>query len=169
MFFVSLLSGCVSLEADYLTIGWFLTLSYPVRHARVYGRIDNTCMHCKWVIFRGCGCECECECECWVEWDHYDVIKWKHFSRYWPFVQGIHRSPVNSPHKGQWRRALVFSLICVWINGWVNNREAGYLRRYRAHYDDTVMGLIECGGESVADEDLPMIHWIHIWVALMCQ
>ena len=27
-----------------------------------------------------------------------DVIKWKHFPRYWPFVRGIHRSPVNSPH-----------------------------------------------------------------------
>ena len=32
---------------------------------------------------------------------HDDVIKWKHFPRYWPFVRGIHRSPVNSPHKGQ--------------------------------------------------------------------
>ena len=70
---------------------------------------------------------------------HDDVIKWKHFPRYWPFVRGIHRSPVNSPHKGQWRGALMFSLICVWINGWVNNREAGDLRRYRAHHDVTVM------------------------------
>ena len=66
---------------------------------------------------------------------HDDVIKWKHFPRYWPFVRGIHRSPVNSPHKGQWRGALVFSLIWAWINGWVNNREAGDLRRQRAHYD----------------------------------
>ena len=70
---------------------------------------------------------------------HDDVIKWKHFPRYWPFVRGIHRSPVNSPHKGQWRGALMFSLICVWINGWVNNREAGGLRRYCAHYDVIVM------------------------------
>ena len=69
---------------------------------------------------------------------HDDVIKWKHFPRNWPFVRGIHRSPLNSPHKGQWRGALMFSLICVWINGWVNNREAGDLRRYRAHYDVTV-------------------------------
>ena len=68
-----------------------------------------------------------------------DVIKWKHFPRYWPFVRGIHRSPVNSPHKGQWRRALLFFFICAWINGWVNNREAGDLRRHRAHYDVTVM------------------------------
>ena len=59
---------------------------------------------------------------------HYDVIKWKHFLRYWPFVRGIHRSPVNSAHKGQWRGALMFPLICVWINGWVTNREAGDLR-----------------------------------------
>ena len=28
---------------------------------------------------------------------HDDVIKWKHFPRYWPFVREIHRSPVNSP------------------------------------------------------------------------
>ena len=70
---------------------------------------------------------------------HDDVIKWKHFPRYWPFVRGIHRSPVNSPHKGQWRGALMFSLICAGINGWVNTREAGDLRRYRGHYDVTVM------------------------------
>ena len=72
---------------------------------------------------------------------HDDVIKWKHFPCNRPFVQGIHRSPVNSPHKGQWRGALIFSLICVWINDWVNNREAGDLRHYRAHYDVTVMVL----------------------------
>ena len=73
---------------------------------------------------------------------HDDVIKWKHLPRYWPFVRGIHRFPVNSPHKGQWRGALMFSLICVWINGWVNNREAGDFRRYRANYDVTVMNCL---------------------------
>ena len=72
---------------------------------------------------------------------HDDVIKWKHFPRNWPFVRGIHWSPVNSSHKGQWRRALMFSLICVWINDWVNNRETGDLRRYRAHYDVIVMPM----------------------------
>ena len=71
--------------------------------------------------------------------NHNDTIKWKHFPCYWPFVWGIHRSPVNSPHKGQWRGALIFSLICAWINGWVNNREAGDLRRDHAHYDITIM------------------------------
>ena len=43
---------------------------------------------------------------------HDDVTKWKHFPRYWPFLRGIHRWPVNSPHNGQWRGALIFSLIC---------------------------------------------------------
>ena len=70
---------------------------------------------------------------------HDGVIKWKHIPRYWPFVRGLHRSPVNSRHKGQWRGALLFSLICACINDWVNNRDAGDLRRHRAHYDVTVM------------------------------
>ena len=39
---------------------------------------------------------------------HDDVIKWKHCPRNWPFVRGIHRSPVNSPNKGQSRGALMF-------------------------------------------------------------
>ena len=47
--------------------------------------------------------------------------------------------PVNSPHKGQGRGALMFSLICAWINDWVNNREAGDLRRHRNHYDVNVI------------------------------
>ena len=68
-----------------------------------------------------------------------DVIKWRRFPRYCPFVRGIHRAPVNSPHKGQWRGALIFSLTCAWINGWVNNREAGDWRRHYAHYDVTIM------------------------------
>ena len=98
------------------------------------------------ILFQSCDC-------CRIDFDkcrgvyglvmpvifHDDVIKWKHFTRNWPFVRGIHRSPVNSPHKGQWCGALMFSLICVWITDWVNNREAGDLRRYRAHHDVTVM------------------------------
>ena len=72
---------------------------------------------------------------------HDDVIKRRHFPRYWPFVRGFHRSPVNCPHKGQWRGALMFSLICAWINAWVNNREAGDLRRHRPHHDVIVMSV----------------------------
>ena len=63
---------------------------------------------------------------------HDDVIKWKHCPRYWPFLRGIHRSPVKSPHKGQWHWALIFSVICVWIN--IHD-----LRRNHAHYDVIVM------------------------------
>ena len=70
---------------------------------------------------------------------HDDVIKWTHFPRYWPFVRGIHRSSVNYPHKGQWHGALMFSLICAWINRWVNNHEAGDLRRHPAQYDVILM------------------------------
>ena len=47
---------------------------------------------------------------------HVEIIKWKYFPRYWPFVRGIHRSPVDSLHKGQWRGALMFSLILAWTN-----------------------------------------------------
>ena len=46
---------------------------------------------------------------------------------------------VDSPHKGQWCRTLMFSLICAWINGWVNNQDAGDLRRHRIHCDVIVM------------------------------
>ena len=73
---------------------------------------------------------------------HDDVIKWIHFPPYWPFVRGIHRWPLNSPLKGQWRGALMFSLICAWINSWVNNGEAGDLRCHRAHYGVIVMWII---------------------------
>ena len=78
----------------------------------------------------------------WHATPHH-IIWWRHqmehFPRYWPFVWGIHQSPVNSPHKGQWRGALMLSLICAWINDWVNNRGAGDLKCPRIHYDVIVM------------------------------
>ena len=61
------------------------------------------------------------------------------FLRYWPFMWGIHRSPVNFPHKVQWCGALMVSLICAPINAWVNNLGAGDLRRHRARYSVVVM------------------------------
>ena len=70
---------------------------------------------------------------------HDDVIKGKHFLRHWPFVRIINRWSGNFPHKGQWRGALMFSLISAWTNGWVNNRDTGDLRRHRGHCDVTVM------------------------------
>ena len=68
---------------------------------------------------------------------------------YWPFVWGIHRWPMNSPHKRQWRGVLMFPLIC-WINVWANNREAGDLRRHRAHCNVSVMDQKAREPESVS-------------------
>ena len=80
---------------------------------------------------------------------HDDVIKWKHFLRYWPFV-----------HKGHWRRALMFSLIWAWINDWVNSREAGDLRRRRAHCDVILMitMITWIKGDVINDA---FLHWLN--------
>ena len=98
---------------------WYVSYKNTINQATCPVRHEA---YCRWPLLR-----------------HDDVIKWKHFPRYWPFVRGIHRSPVNSPHKGQWRGALMFSLICARINSWVNNGEAGDLGRNRSQYDVTVM------------------------------
>ena len=65
----------------------------------------------------------------------------------------FHRSPVNSLHKGQWHGALMFPLICVWIIGWVNNREVGDLRRYHTNYDVVVM--------RTSHTTLCLLAWLH--------
>ena len=90
-------------------------------------QVQDLCFKCNTIVFG-------------LLLEHDDVM----FPRYWPFVQGIHRSLVNSPYKGQWREALMCSLICPWVHGWINNREAGDLRRHRAHYDVTVMNSTNC-------------------------
>ena len=71
----------------------------------------------------------------WAWWRH----QMETFSALLAICAG--NSPVAGefPHKGQWRGALMSSLICTWINGWVNNGDAGDLRRHRAHYDVPVM------------------------------
>ena len=69
-----------------------------------------------------------------------------------------------SPHKGQWRGTLMFSLICASINGWVNTREAGGLRRYRVHYDVIVMILLMTTTEQ---NNWPPEHiWMHVKVGI---
>ena len=74
-----------------------------------------------------------------------DLTWWRHqmepLSALLALCVGISPVPVNSPHKGQWRGALMFSLICAWINDWVNNREAGDLKRHRGHNDVSVMNM----------------------------
>ena len=68
-----------------------------------------------------------------------EVIKWKHFLRYWPFAWGIHRSPVNSHTKASDAELWCFRWSEPRINGWVNNRAVGDLRRHQTHYDFVVM------------------------------
>ena len=63
------------------------------------------------------------------------------FSALLALCAGNHRSLVNSPHKSQWRQAVMFSLICKWTHGRVNNRNSGELRPHRVHYDVTVMSI----------------------------
>ena len=117
-----------------------------VLYCRYYGYISYSMIliastvHCQWdfmpsadtgmTIFRF-----HCLMGLVLEGLHDDVIIWKLFPRYCPFVKGIHQWPVESPYKGQWHGALIFSLICPWINGWSDNRDAGDLRRHRAHFD----------------------------------
>ena len=83
------------------------------------------------------------------------VTWWRHqmetFFALLAICVGIHRSPVTSPHKGQWSGALIFSL--TWTNSWANNGDAGDLRRYRAHYDVIVMVL--CNTTLVS-----IVNWI---------
>ena len=81
-----------------------------------------------------------------VHWHiHESQSWWRHqmetFSALLALCTGNSPVPVNSPHKGQWRGAVMFSLIYAWINDGVNNREAGDLRRHRGHYDVNVMML----------------------------
>ena len=70
---------------------------------------------------------------------HGDVIKWKRFPCYWPFVRGNPPVPDGFPSQRPVTRSFeVFSLICVWA---ANNRDAGDLRDHHAHYDVTIVGM----------------------------
>ena len=117
-----------------------------------------------WVIFPvPCGI-----CERGLFRTHYDkdrretcavnVVSWRRhqmetFLRCWHF-RGIHRSPVNSPHKGQWLGALTFSLICAWFNAWVNSREASDLRRHRL-----TMTLLQCMNPPDKNMEYIWVRW----------
>ena len=62
----------------------------------------------------------------------------------------------NSPVAGEFpaqrpvTRSFDVFFICAWINGWVNNREAGDLRSIRPHYDITVM--LSVTGYNIRDK-----------------
>ena len=66
----------------------------------------------------------------------------------------------NSPDTGEFpaqrqvTRAAMFSLICAWMNGWVNNRDASDLRRHHVHYDVIVMlRLTELWRKAIDDDN----------------
>ena len=111
-----------------------------------------------------------------------DISWWRHqmetFSALLALCAGNSPVPVNSPHKGQWRGSFMFSLIWTWTNGWVNNRNAGDLRRNRAHYDVTVMSFgpqcvnslwqsdamwRTCSGSTLAQVTVARWHQAIIW------
>ena len=104
--------------------------------------------------------------------------KWKYFPCHFPFMRGIHRSTGKSPHKSQWRGTLMFSLISAQINGWVNSRQAGDLRRHRAYYDVTVLsalpfidGLVQDCSTSIANapEILQSCIKPSTWCLVLCH
>ena len=91
-----------------------------------------------------------------IQWSLYTgfivLLWWRHQMETFSALLALW--PVNSPHKGQWSGALMFSLICACINRWVNNREADDLRRHRAHYDVIVtiplhLANVACNAEIV--------------------
>ena len=73
-------------------------------------------------------------------------IRWKHWQHMMTSSNGnivrVIGSMCGEFTGRRWRGALVFSLICSWRNGWVNNREAGDLRRHRAYYGVIVMMVL---------------------------
>ena len=105
---------------------------------------------------------------------HDDVIKWKKIPYYWPFVRGIHRGPVNSPHKGQWRGALMFSLICAlnkrltkqWWSWWFETPSCSLWRHCNvsksvrlAYY------LLDCGSEHMSQCN-NTVYMASAWIVL---
>ena len=76
-------------------------------------------------------------CHYTYEQSDYNVVPWwrpqmETFAALLALCAGNSLVTGEFPQKGQWRGAMVSSLICTWINGWVNNR---------AHYDVTVMRI----------------------------
>ena len=88
---------------------------------------------------------------------HDDVIKWKLFPCYWPFVRGIHRSPVDSPQKSQWRGDLLF-VSSAPEQTRANNRDTGDFRRHRVHYYVTVINF----------QVLCPLAWLLVFRAVSC-
>ena len=131
--------------------GWFILSKFAIGPGRNLCSEKSNPVMWRWMVF------------VWnVALLHDNVIKWKHFPRYWPFVWGIHPSPVNSPHKDQWHGTLMLSLICAWIKGWLNNGEAGDLRRHCAHNDVTVMESLILVNITIILVPYHTVYWVSV-------
>ena len=101
-------------------------------------------------------------------WWKKSITWWRHQMEAFSALLAIcaENSPVTGefPAQSQWHKALMFSLICVSINGWVNNGEAGDLRRNRAHYSVTVIQFA-CNRRNTGKIKAPMIFLIHYFPA----
>ena len=84
----------------------------------------------------------------------------------------VGNSPVTGefPAQSHWRRTLMFSLICSWMNDWVNNREAGDLKCHQAHYDVTVMDCDQLTKTfNYRDEQCPSNNCIWFYIACVMR
>ena len=121
----------------YTPVAYICQISFVGTFLKTYFRVVVSFIDLKWryfIIIRRQSYK--------IYW--HKISRWRHqmetFSALLTICAGNSPVPGEFPvHKCQWHGALMFSLICVWINSWVINREAGDLRRYRAHYGVIVM------------------------------
>ena len=96
----------------------------------------------------------------WSNIKLYVQTQWRHrmetFSALLAICEGIHRSPVDSPHTRQWRGALIFCLICDWTNGWANNRDTG-------DYDVTAMKQTPTNNDQTRTACINLCKYLWNW------
>ena len=98
-----------------------------------------------------------------VCWTGSQILTWswcRQMETYSALLTLYEGDPLDSPHKGQWRGALMFSLICAWTNGWANSRDTGDLGCHHALYDVTVMSN-HCSRKCICK--LPPQNVGHAW------
>ena len=69
-------------------------------------------------------------------------------------------SPVSGESPSQTPVTVVFSLICAWTNGWVNNRNAGDLRRGICCTNSITINKIN----SMCTHDVRTVMWIYMCI-----
>ena len=129
----------VNKHTDFMHFVWSCTLSVRCEFVWSIYPYRSGLLHWHWAIAMIVPLSVK---EPWMIWGTVEYqTTTKYIKALLALCEGNHRSPVDSPHKGQWRGALMFSLICAWTNGCANNLDAGDLTCHRACYDVTVMCL----------------------------